>query len=434
MPKNPLFAQKNKIRPAYILGSARIPFVKSLTSYRNITLQELMTSTLQFLVTKMKLDGQIIGDVALGAIITSSLNWNLARECVLGTTLDPHTPAYNVQRACGTSLETTRQIALKISNYQIENGIAGGCDSNSELPILINQSLTKKLLRHRHAKSFFGKLKFLLSLRPNDFKLIFPAVKEPRTHLSMGEHCELMVKEWHISREAQDQLALKSHLNGIASYNDGFNQDLVFEFEGLKQDGTLRADTSLDKLAKLKTEFDKTEKGTLTAGNSSPLTDGAASVFLGTEEYAQKNNHELLARFVDAEAAAIDFVHGEGLLMAPTIAVSRLLQRNNLSLQDFDFYEIHEAFAGQVLCTLKAWESDEYCKRVLKRDKAMGSIDSKKINIKGGSVALGHPFAATGARIVGALAKILHQNKKGRGLISICTAGGMGVAAILEAV
>ncbi len=421
-----------KTRSAYVVGSARIPFVKSMTNYKDVLLQDMMTFTLQALVTKMNLDKQILGDVALGAIVNSSANWNLARECVLGTTLDPHTPAYNLQRACGTSLEAARQIALKISNFQIENGIAGGCDSNSDLPILISHSLSKKLVALHNAKNFSEKMKIFLSFRPSDLKLVFPAVVEPRTHLSMGEHCELMVKEWHISREAQDELALKSHQTGVKAYEEGFYDDLVFEYMGVKRDGILRSDTSLEKLAKLKPAFDKTDKGTLTAGNSSPLSDGAAAVFMASEEYAKNNNYTLLARFVDAEAAAVDFVHGEGLLMAPTIAVSKLLERNHLSLQDFDFYEIHEAFAGQVLCTLKAWESAEYCKRVLHRDAPMGSIDRTKMNTKGGSVALGHPYAASGARIVGSLAKMLHQKGSGRGLISICTAGGMGVAAILE--
>ncbi len=423
-----------KTRSAYIVGSTRTPFVKSMTTYKDVTLQEMMTATLQDLVKKMHLDGRVLGDVALGAVISNSANWNLARECVLGTTLDPHTPAYNLQRACGTSLEAVRQIALKISNYQMESGIGGGCDSNSDLPITISASLRKKLLELHSAKTFLSKLNVFLSIRPSDFKLIYPAVVEPRTGLSMGEHCEKMVQEWHIARQAQDELALKSHMNGIKAYETGFNDDLVFDFAGLKRDAILRKDSSLEKLAKLKPAFDFTTQGTLTAGNSSPLTDGAAAVFLASEEYAKNHNHTLLARFVDAEAAAVDFVHGEGLLMAPTIAVNKLLERNHLSLQDFDFYEIHEAFAGQVLCNLKAWESADYCKRVLKRDTPLGSIDLSKMNINGGSVALGHPFAATGARIVGALAKMLHQKGSGRGLISICTAGGMGMAAILEAV
>jgi acetyl-CoA C-acetyltransferase len=260
------------------------------------------------------------------------------------------------------------------------------------------------------------------------------AVIEPRTHLSMGQHCEQMVKEWHISRAAQDELALKSHQNSVKAYKTGFYSDLICEFMRINQDTLLRGDTTLEKLAKLKPAFDLSDKGTLTAGNSTPLTDGAATVFLASEEYAKQYNHPLLARFVDAECAAVNFVHGDGLLMSPTIAVNNLLRRNNLSLQDFDFYEIHEAFAGQVLCTLKAWESEDYCKRVLKRDKALGSIDLTKMNINGGSVALGHPFAATGARIVGSLAKMLYIHGRGRGLISICTAGGMGVAAIMEAV
>ena len=314
-------------KPAYIIASTRTPFVKSQTAYRKVTLQEMMTETLQALVNQLHLDKQVLGDVALGAIINSSLNWNLARECVLGTTLDPHTPAYNLQRACGTGLEAVRQIALKISNNQIENGIAGGCDSNSDLPIMINRHFSQKLLALNKAKSFLIKLKIVASLRPADFKLIYPAVVEPRTGLSMGEHCERMVQEWHITREAQDQLALTSHQRGVKAYDEKFYDDLVFEFMKLKRDGILRADTSMEKLAKLKTEFDFTANGTLTAGNSSPLTDGAAAVFLSTEEYAKRHNYPLLARFVDAEAAAVDFVHGEGLLMAPTIAVSNLLKR-----------------------------------------------------------------------------------------------------------
>lgn len=417
---------------AYVIGSSRTPFYKSMTQYKDVSLQDLMTAALQDLVSKLHLDGEILGDVALGAVISSSENWNLSRECVLGTTLHPHTPAYNLQRACGTSLEAARQIALKISANQIENGIAAGCDSNSDLPVMASRSLVNKLLAIRGQKNFIGKFKALLSLRPADLKLVYPAVVEPRTHLSMGQHTELMVKEWKISRKAQDELALLSHQNGVRAYHEGFYDDLVFDYLGSKRDGILRAETSIEQLSKLKTVFDTSDKGTLTAGNSSPLTDGAAAVFLASEEYANQHHLPILARFVDAEAAAVDYVHGEGLLMAPTIAVSKLLLRNNLKLQDFDFYEIHEAFAGQVLCNLAAWESAEYCKRVLNRDSAMGSIDRSKLNIKGGSVALGHPFAATGARIVGALAKMLHQKGSGRGLISICTAGGMGVAAILE--
>lgn len=423
-----------KTRPVYVAASMRTPFVKSMTLYQNATTSELMTATLQALVDDMSLAGKIIGDVGLGAIMNSSMNWNLARECVLGTTLDPHTPAYNLQRACGTSLETTLQIALKIANYQIENGIAGGVDTNSDLPIMFRRSMAQKLLKLHYAQNFTEKLKVLSSFRFNDFKPEFPAVAEPRTHLSMGEHCERMVQEWEISREAQDRLALRSHQNGVAAYNEGFYDDLIFEFMKIKRDAILRADTSMEKLAKLKPSFDFTGKGTLTAGNSSPLTDGSAAVLLTSEESARKNGFPMLARFVDAQAAAVDFVHGEGLLMAPTIAVSQLLERNKLTLQEFDFYEIHEAFTGQVLCTLKAWESSDYCSRVLHRAEPLGAIDQTKMNIKGGSVALGHPFAATGARIVGSLAKMIHLRGYGRGLISICTAGGMGVAAILESI
>lgn len=422
-------------RAVYIAGGSRTPFVKSMTNYSDISTQTLMTDTLQSLVSKMKLDNQMVGDVGLGAIMNSSKNWNLARECVLGTTLSPHTPAYTLQRACGTSLETTLQLALKIANRQIDNAIAAGVDTNSDLPVMVSERLTKKLLQLHYAKSVSAKLKILASIRPQDFKPIFPAVAEPRTGLSMGEHCEKMVKEWKISRLAQDELALRSHQNGVKAYERGFFEDLVFPYQGLVRDGLLRSDTTLEKLSKLKPAFDFTGQGTLTAGNSSPLTDGAAAVFLVSESYANQHGCEPWARFVDAEVAAIDFVGGEGLLMAPTIAVSQLLKRNQLTLQDFDFYEIHEAFAGQVLCTLKAWESADYCKRILHLDQPLGSFDLGKMNVNGSSIALGHPFAATGARIVATLAKLLKmQGKKGRGLISICTAGGMGVAAILESV
>lgn len=422
-----------KTRPVYIAGGIRTPFVKSMTTYHAVSTQDLMTASLQALVTKMHLEGRMIGDVGLGAVMNSSFNWNLARECVLGSALDPHTPAYTLQRACGTSLETTLQIALKIANYQINDGIAAGVDTNSDLPIMFRRSFSQKLLALNSAKSWGERFKILSALRIHDLKPQFPGVVEPRTGLSMGEHTEKMVKEWGIGRAAQDELAFISHQNGSKAYEEGFYDDLVFECMGIKRDGILRADTTLEKLAKLKPAFDKTGTGTLTAGNSTPLTDGSSAIYLLTEEVAKQYNHPILARFVDAQVAAVDFVHGEGLLMAPTIAVSELLKRNNLTLQDFDFYEIHEAFEGQVLCTLKAWESDDYCKRVLNRDKAMGPIDRSKMNIKGGSVALGHPFAATGTRIVASLAKMLHQKGSGRGLISICTAGGMGVAAILEA-
>lgn len=421
-------------RPVYVIGGARTPFVKSLTKFKGIATQDLMIAALNALIKKFHLEGQIIGDVGLGAVMNSSFNWNLARESVLGTLLSPHTPAYTLQRACGTSLETTLQLALKIANYQIETGIAGGVDTNSDLPIMFTRNFAQKLLALHNAKNLSDKLKLISAFRLADLQPQYPAVVEPRTHLSMGEHCEKMVKEWQITRKDQDELALRSHQTGSKAYAEGFYDDLVFELAGVHKDGTLRADTNLEKLGKLKPAFDFTEIGTLTAGNSSPLTDGASAILLASEAAAKEKNFPMLARFVDAQVAAVDFVHGEGLLMAPTYAVNTLLLRNHLNLQDFDFYEIHEAFAGQVLCTLKAWESEIYCKNMLGREKALGAIDRSKLNVKGGSVALGHPFAATGTRIVASLAKMLFEKGKGRGLISICTAGGMGVAAILEAV
>lgn len=427
-------ASTKSFRNVYIAGSARIPFAKSRTKYRHVKTQELMLASLNHLVTQHKLQRKIIGDVALGAVMNSSVEWGIARECVLGSELHPYTPAYYVQRACGTSLDATLQIALKIASGQMETGIAGGFDTNSDLPILFPRSFSEKILDLNDERSAMGRLTKALRFGWKDLRPRFPAVQEPRTGLSMGEHCELMVKEWKIRREDQDELALLSHQNAAKAYEEGFFKDLVFEFQGLSQDTMVRKDTSLEKLAKLKPAFDRSAGGTLTAGNSSPLTDGSATVLLCSEEGLTELKAEPWARFVDAQVAAVDYVHGDGLLMAPTRAVPKLLARNGLQLQDFDYYEIHEAFTGQVLCTLKAWESEEYCQKYLGLAKALGSIDRTKLNIKGSSVSIGHPFAATGARIVGSLSKILRGTKGKRGLISICTAGGMGVTAILESV
>ncbi len=424
---------KSSAKPVYVLGSARIPFVKSQTNYANVTRKDLMVASLNELIKKFKLQNHLLGDVALGAVINSSSDFNLARECVLSTELDPNTPAYNVQRACGTSLETAWQIALKAHTGAIDLGIAAGVDTNSDLPIEVSEGMKKLLLGLNRARTFGQKLKVLSHFSLKDLKPQLPAVREPRTLMSMGEHCELMVKEWKISREAQDELALASHINGTKAYAAGFFNDLVYPFQGLTKDGTLRADTTIEKLAKLKPAFDM-KAGTLTAGNSSPLTDGSAALLIGNEDGAKKISAKPLAKIVDVQTAAVDYVHGAGLLMAPTKAVSQLLTRNNLGFQDFDYFEIHEAFAGQVLCTLKAWESDSYCKDVLGRSSAIGSLDHKKMNVMGSSLAMGHPFAATGARITGTLAKLLSTEGKKRGLISICTAGGMGIAAILESV
>lgn len=415
-----------------IVGGLRIPFTKSSGKYSRVTNQEMLTSVLQAMVQKYKLEGKLLGDVSFGGVMNHSADWNLSREVVLGTSLHPDTPAYNVQRACGTSLETANQLAMKIALGQIEAGIAGGVDTNSDLPIEFQREFSWKLLDARKAGTPLEKVMSLFKITPGDLKPSFPAVREPRTGKSMGEHCELMVQEWKISQREQDELALVSHKNAAQAYEEGFYKDLLIEFHGLQKDTFVRPDTSMEKLTKLKPAFDFTGKGTITAGNASPLTDGAAAVLLASDAYAQKNNLPVLAHFIDCEAAAVDYVHGEGLLMAPTVAVSRLLARNNLTLQDFDFYEIHEAFTGQVLCNLKAWEDAEYCKRKLGRSQPLGTIDRKKMNIKGGSVAIGHPFGATGARILASLAKMIDQKGSGRGLISICTAGGMGVAAIIE--
>lgn len=419
-------------RTVAILNGSRTPFFKSQTAYVGKSNQDLLGAALDDLVVKSKLNKKLLGDLVAGAVMNHPFDWNLAREAVLGSKLSPETPGLTIQRACGTGLEAANIIALKIATNQIQAGIAGGTDTNSDIPLIGQRQLTRFLIRLKNAKNFREKLAVLSKFRLSLLKPLLPEVREPRTGLSMGEHCELMVKEWNISRAEQDELAFKSHQNAAKAYEEGFYKDLVINMDGLNTDGPVRKDTSINKLATLKPAFDKTETGTLTAGNSSPLTDGASVVLLGSPEWAHDNGLDVLAYFVDCEVAAVDFVHGAGLLMAPTIAVARLLKRNELKLQDFDFYEIHEAFAGQVLCTLKSWESAEYCKKTLGWDSPLGAIDRSKMNIKGGSLALGHPFAATGGRMVASAAKILKEKGKGRILISVCTAGGMGVAAIIE--
>ncbi len=414
-----------------LIGGSRIPFARSFTNYSEATTQELMTAALAAVVKKFNLQGKRLGDVSLGAIMKNSADWNLARESLLGSGLDPHTPGFDIQRACGTGLEALILVANKITLGQIECGIAGGVDSNSDLPIGLSREFARKFFKFGMAKGLTQKLGPLTQFRPKDLKPTLPAVVEPRTGLSMGQHCERMAKEWKVSREEQDVLALASHQNAAKAWEEGFYGDLVTEFHGVKKDTFVRKDTTLEKMAKLKPAFDF-KAGTLTAANSSPLTDGASAVFLASEEYAKKNNLPVLAYFRDGQVAAVDFVHGEGLLMAPTAAVSELLDRNEMKLQDFDFYEIHEAFAAQVLCTLKAWESADFCKEKLGKSAPLGSIDRKKLNVVGSSIALGHPFAATGGRIAATLAKLLDQKGSGRGLISICTGGGMGIAAIFE--
>lgn len=421
-----------ELNKVVIAGGVRIPFVKSFTKYKDSSNKDMMTHVLQGLVKKFKLEGKKVDEVALGAVMKHADDWNMAREAVLGSGLSKETPAYDLQRACGTSLSAFIQLANKIALGQIDVAIAAGCDSNSDAPLELSPGLSKKLMDFNQARTMMDRLAILPRIRPSDFVPKIPTAGEPRTGKSMGQHCEMMAKEWNVTREEQDQLAAASHQNGSKAYEEGFFRDMIVSYKGLERDSILRDGTTVEKLSKLRSVFDRSDKGTLTAGNSTPLTDGAAAVLLCSENYAKENNLPILASFVDAQVAAVDFEAGEGLLMAPAYAVPKLLKRNNLTLQDFDFYEIHEAFAAQVLCTLKAWESEEFCQNKLGLDKALGEIDRAKLNVKGGSVAMGHPFAATGARIVATLAEILNQAGSGRGLISVCTAGGMGVTAILE--
>lgn len=422
-------------RTVAILGGNRVPFARANSAYAEASNADLLGAALDGLVARFGLAGERLGEVVAGAVLKHARDWNLTRECVLGSTLDPATPAYDLQQACGTGLEAVITVANKIALGQIEVGIAGGVDSASDPPMEVNDQLRRTLVRMASARSLRDRLRHAGRLRPTQpFRPELPRNAEPRTGLSMGEHTAATARAWGISREAQDELALASHRRLAAAYERGFFDDLITPYLGLTRDEQLRPDTSLEKLAALPTVFGNAEgDATLTAGNSSPLSDGAAVVLLASEEWARERNLPVLARFVDAQTAAVDFTTGdEGLLMAPAYAVPRLLDRVGLTLADFDFYELHEAFAAQVLATLAAWESPEFCRERLGRDQPLGRIDRDRLNVTGSSLAVGHPFAATGGRIVATLAKLLAERGQGRGLISICAAGGQGVAAILE--
>ena len=420
-------------RRVAVLGGIRIPFARQNGPYARASNQDMLTATLEALIAKFGLEDETLGEVAAGGVLKHSRDFNLTRECVLGTRLNPHTPAYDLQQACGTGLEAAILVANKIALGQIDSGIAGGFDTTSDAPIAVNEDLRQVLLDVTRTKSNTGRLKALTRLRPQQIVPQVPRNAEPRTGLSMGEHAALTAQEWGVTREEQDELTVASHRNLAAAYDTGFLDDLVTPFLGLGRDQNLRPDTSIEKLAKLKPVFGG-ENGTMTAGNSTPLSDGASAVLLATDEWAAAHSLPVQAYIIDAQTAAVDHVHArEGLLMAPTYAVPKLLERNDLTLSDFDFYEIHEAFASQVLCTLKAWEDPVYCNEKLGLDAPLGSIDREKLNVHGGSLAAGHPFGATGGRIVAGLAKALEDNDSGRGLISICAAGGLGVTAIMEA-
>ena len=419
------------LRRVAVIGGARIPFCRSNTLYADQSNLDLMTGALNALVDRYNLKNQHIDEVVGGAVITHSKDFNLTREAVLGTRLKPSTPGITMMQACGTSLQGALGSAAKIAIGDIDCAIAVGSDTTSDAPLTVSKKLAQRLIKLGQQKTFLDKLKLFKGFSPKELVPNAPANAEPRTGLSMGQHAELMAQEWNISRAEQDAFALESHRKAAEAYRSGYMDDLVTPFAGVFRDNNIRADVTAEKLASLKTAFDKTERGTLTAANSTPLTDGAAAVLLASEDWATKHGLPVQAYITYSQTAANDFVGGDGLLMAPTIAVSHMLERAGLTLQDFDFYEIHEAFAAQVLATLKAFEDPVYCQEVLGRAEPMGSIDRAKLNVHGSSIAVGHPFAATGARIIGNLAHMLSQHH-GRGLISICTAGGMGVAAILE--
>jgi acetyl-CoA C-acetyltransferase len=419
------------LRRVAVIGGVRIPFCRSNTLYADKSNLEMLTAVIDGLADRYNLAGVHIDEAAGGAVVSHSRDWNLAREAVLGSKLAPTTPGITMQQACGTSLQAAMGIAAKIATGQIDNGIAMGSDTTSDAPIVFKERFAHRLIEAQNARSMGDRLKAFKGFSPGELSPQPPSVAEPRTGLSMGQHAERMAQEWGIGRAEQDELAFESHKRAAEAYRSGYMDDLVIPFAGVFRDNNMREDISLERMAALKTSFDKSERGTLTAANSTPLTDGAAAVLLASEDWAAQRGLSVQAWLVDAQTSALDFVAGEGLLMAPTMAVSRLLERTGLALQDFDFYEIHEAFAAQVLATLKAWEDPVYCKTHLGRDRPLGSIDRSRLNVHGSSLAFGHPFAATGARILANTAKLVSEHG-GRGLISICTAGGMGVAAILE--
>jgi acetyl-CoA C-acetyltransferase len=420
------------LRRIAVIGGSRIPFCRSNSIYSAKTNLDMLSASLQGVIDRFGLDGVQLDEVIAGAVTTHSKDWNLAREALLSTSLSPLTPGITLQQACGTSLQAALMIGAKIASGQIECGIAAGTDTTSDPPITFGRRFSQRLVRLGAARTGKQRLAAFKGFSPTELKPVLPANGEPRTGLSMGAHCERMAREWNAGREDQDRLAMESHQKADQAYNEGFFDDLVTPWGGVSRDNNIRADSSLEKLGGLRTVFAKGSEATLTAGNSTPLTDGAAAVLLCSEEWAAARDLPVQAFITAGRTSAVDFVNDEGLLMAPTVAVSELLTMTGLGLQDFDFYEIHEAFAAQVLCTLAAWESADYCRDRLGRDQPLGAIDRERLNVKGSSLAVGHPFAATGARIIGTLGQILESAGSGRGLISVCTAGGMGVAAVME--
>ncbi len=421
----------DRLRRVGIVGGVRTPFCRSNTFYADLSNLDLMTAALNGLVDKYGLRGQHIDEVVGGAVVSHSKDYNLAREAVLGTKLAPSTPGVTLQQACGTSLQAAAMIGAKIASGEIECGIAAGSDTTSDAPIVFSKKFSSRLVQLPQQKTAMDRVRVFRGFSPSELAPQPPNVAEPRTGLTMGQHCELMAREWKVGRQEQDRFAFESHRKGADAYRTGYMDDLLVPTAGVFRDNNLREDISLDKLATLKTAFDKSDKGTLTAANSTPMTDGAATVLLASEEWAAARGLPIQSFLTYTQTSANNFVAGEGLLMAPTIAVAKMLKRAGLTLQDFDFYEIHEAFAAQVLATLKAWEDPDYNRTHLGREVPLGAIDRAKLNVKGSSLAFGHPFAATGARVLANLSKLLGESG-GRGLISICTAGGMGVAAILE--
>jgi len=423
---------RKTLRPVAVIGGVRTPFCRSNTAYAELTNLDMMSVALQGLSDKYQLKGEVIDEVCAGAVITHSKDWNLAREALQSTDLSALSPAITMQQACGTSLQAVLVSAAKIASGQIECAIAAGSDTTSDAPIVFGRRFAQRLVALTHARDIKSRLKCFKGFGAKELLPKPPSVAEPRTLLSMGQHCERMAQEWEIDRASQDELAVRSHQNASAAYRTGFHDDLLVPCAGIVRDNNVRDDASIEKMSTLRTVFDKSDRATLTAGNSTPLTDGASSVLIASEAWAKQHNLPVLAWLTESRTAAVDYVAGEGLLMAPAVAVSDMLKRAGLGFDDFTHFEIHEAFAAQVLCTLKAWEDEAYCRTRLNRRSVLGSIERDKLNVNGSSLAVGHPFAATGARIVAALAKVLSCTPGGRGLISVCTAGGMGLAAVLE--
>jgi acetyl-CoA C-acetyltransferase len=421
----------NDAPAVWVAAGLRTPFVNVDGPFANRDSLGLSVPVVQAMARQV--NGSI--DFAVwGSVVVNLAYANLAREVWLDSKLDPHVPTFTTIMQCSTSMVGVFEAAGMLKERRAALAMVGGVESMSRVQVGLGQNLSVWLRRMFQARSAAERLHILRRLRPSDIRLFVPEVKNRVTGRSMGEHTEDMAKDWRIGRSEQDELALEGHQRAIAAQDRGFFADLIMPLDGIGKDHFPRRDTSLEKLARLKPVFDRTSGGgTLTAGNSSPLTDGAAAIWVGTEQGLGRLSAQLpRARLVDFEIAAVDIFH-EGLLMAPVTAIPRLLARHGLTFDDIALWEIHEAFSAQVLCHIKGLEDEDFVRAKSGVEHNFGSFPRQRMNPNGGSVALGHPFAATGARILSQAIKELAALPQGsRAIVSICSDGGLGTVALLE--